>query len=335
MAGQKNNQGNYKMGEFRFEQLTVGLLVKREGGMFRPSGLGVFYDPTKKRETSKYKSAYGEYEEETIYGKNSRIGGKHKYPNVDPRTLADIYFEAMNLAGINAEKPVERQLRLDLEGNLGYLVRFPTEDLERGRSIFEFLSTMYYDHRNVLTSFKYLDKAKKSDLGLATVVTLGPNVRTLHTERFQPIYIGGTQLPDSVAVDKSTRALNFYGVKKQRLKQFMDRIDSKITIYSMSFEDLPADQVAHTHSVMWDSKDLPRGYRANLIRRGLIGFQDRDAGKLVAYSLFPAEMETRLIESLELFQKMSLDPVGLLQRCIAVNKLIKQVVKDEFFADFK
>jgi hypothetical protein len=73
------------------------------------------------------------------------------------------------LADINAEKPVERQLRLDLEGNLGYLVRFPMEDLERGRSIFEFLSTMYYDHRNVLTSFNYLDKAKKKDLEQATV----------------------------------------------------------------------------------------------------------------------------------------------------------------------
>ncbi len=129
------------MDKFRFKQLTVGLLVKREGGMFRPSGLGVFYDPTKKGKETKYKSAYGEYDEETIYGKNSRIGGKHKYPNVDPMTVAEIYFETMNLAGINAEKPVERQLRLDLEGNPGYLVRFPMEDLERGRSIFEFLST--------------------------------------------------------------------------------------------------------------------------------------------------------------------------------------------------
>lgn len=322
------------MDKFRFKQLTVGLLVKREGGMFRPCGLGVFYDPTKKGEKTKYKSAYGEYDEETIYGKNSRIGGKHKYPNVDPMTVAELYFETMNLAGINAEKPVERQLRLDLEGNLGYLVRFPMEDLERGRSIFEFLSTMYYDHRNVLTSFNYLDKAKKKDLGQATIVTLGPDVRTLHTERFQPIYIGGTQLLDSIAVDKSTLALNFYGVNKQRLNQFIDKIESKSHIYSMSLEDLPVDQVAYTHSVMWDSKDLPRGYRANLIRRGLVGFQDRDSGKLVAYSLFPAEMETRLIESLELFQKMVVDPIGLLQKYIAVNELIKQVVKDEYFADF-
>ena len=322
------------MDEFRFKQLTVGLLVKREGGMFKPSGLGVFYDPTKKREKPESRSAYGEYEEETIYGKNSRIGGKHKYPNVDPKTVAEIYFEAMNLAGIKAEKPVERQLRLDLEGNLGYLVRVPTEDLERGRSIFEFLSTLYYDHRNVLTSFKYLDKSKKDDSGQATVVTLGPHVRTLHTERFQPIYIGGTQQLDSIEVDKSTLALNFYGVKKQQIKQFMDRIDSKFIIHSMSFEDLPADQVAYTHSVVWDSKDLPRGYRANLIRRGLVGFQDRASGKLVAYSLFPAEMETWLIDTLQLIQKMSLDPIGLLQRCIAVNELIKQVVKDEFFADF-
>ena len=321
------------MGEFRFEQLTVGILIKREGGMFKPSGLGVFYDPTKKGEKTKYESAYGEYEEETIYGKNSRIGGKHKYPNVDPMTVAEMYFEAMNLAGIKAEKPVKRPLRLDLEGNLGYLVRFPTEDLERGRSIFELLSTLYYDHRNVLTSFIYLDKAKKKDLGQATVITLGPHVRTLHTERFQPIYIGGTQLLDNVEVDKSTLALNFYGVKKQRLKQFLDNIESKTTIYSMSLEDLPADQVAYTHSVMWDNKDLPRGYRANLIRRGLVEFQDRDSGNLVAYSLFPVEMKTRLIESLELFQKMSFEPIGLLQKCIEVNKLIKQVVKDEFSAD--
>lgn len=322
------------MDELRFEQLTVGMLVKREGGMFKPCGLGVFYDPTKKGEKSEYKSAYGEYEEETIYGKNSIIGGKHKYPNVDPATVAELFFEAMNMAGIKAEKPVKRQLRLDLEGNLGYLVRFPTEDIERGRSIFEFLSTMYYDHRNVLTSFKYLDKAKKDDAGQAAVVTLGPHVRTLHTERFQPIYIGGTQLMDSVEVDKSTLALNYYGVKKQQIKRFIDKIDPQFTIHSVSFEDLPADQVAHTHSVMWDSKDLPRGYRVNLIRRGLVGVQDRDSGKLIAYSLFPVEMETRLVESLQLIQKISLDTMGLLQRCLAVNKLIKQVVKDEFYVDF-
>ncbi len=322
------------MDELRFEQLTVGILIKREGGMFASCGLGVFYDPTKKREKPEIKSAYGEYEEETIYGKNSRIGGKHKYPNVDPATAAEIFFETMNMAGVKAEKPVERQLRLDLEGNLGYLVRFPKEDLERGRSIFEFLSTLYYNHRNVLTSFKYLDKAKKENLGQATVVTLCPHVRMLHTERFQPIYIGGTQLLDNAEVDKSTIALNFYGVKLQRLKQFKDEIDSRFTIHSISFEDMPADQVAYTHSVIWDNKDLPRGYRANLIRRGLVGFQDRDSGKLVAYSLFPAEMETRLLESLELFQKTSLDTNGLLQKYIAVNKLIKQVVKDEYFADF-
>ena len=322
------------MDELRFDQLTVGMLVKREGGMFMPCGLGVFYDPTKKGETPEAKSTYGEYDEETIYGKNSRIGGKHKYPNVDPMTVAEMFFDAMNLAGIKAEKPVKRQLRLDLEGNLGYLVRFPKEDLERGRSIFEFLSTLYYDHRNVLTSFEYLDKAKKGDLGQATVVTLGPHVKTLHTERFRPIYLGGTEFLDSVEVDKSMLALNFYGVKRKQLKQFMDRIESENTIYSMSFEGLPADQVAYTHFGMWDNKDLPRGHRANLIRRGLIGFKDRDTGELVAYSLFPAEMETRLVESIQLFQKMSFDPIGLLQRCIDVNKLINQVAKDEFYADF-
>lgn len=322
------------MEKLRFDQLTVGMLIKREGGMFTSCGLGVFYDPTKKKEKPEIKSAYGEYEEETVYGRNSRIGGKHKYPNVDPMTAAEVFFETMNMAGIKAEKPVERQLRLDLEGNLGYLVRFPKEDLERGRSIFEFLSTLYYDHRNVLTSFKYLDKAKHEELGQATVVTLCPHVKTLHTERFQPVYIGGTQLIDNVEVDKSTIALNFYGVKLQRLNQFRDETDAHIAIHSMAFKGMPADQVAYTHSVIWDNKDLPRGYRANLIRRGLVGFQDRDSGKLVAYSLFPAEMETRLLESLELFQKTSLDTNGLLQKYIAINKIIKQVVKDEVFADF-
>ena len=270
------------MDEFRLEQLTVGLLVKREGGMFESGGLGVFYDPTKRGEKTKPRAAYGEYDEETIYGKHIRIGGMHKYPNVDPTTIAELYFETMKLAGIDAEKPVERQLRLDLEGNRGYLVRFPLEDLERGRSIFEFLSTMYYDHRNVLKSFIYLDKAKKNNLGQIAVVTLGPDVRILSTERFQPIYIGGTQQQDRIVVDKSVCALNFYCVKKPRLKQFMDNIESKQTIFSMSLEDLPADQVAYTHSVMWDNKDLPRGYRANLIRRGLIGHQDDNTDILVA-----------------------------------------------------
>ncbi|MBU8920612.1 MAG: hypothetical protein KOO63_02015 [Bacteroidales bacterium] len=322
------------MDEGRFEQLTVGILVKREGGMFKSSGLGVFYDPTKKGEKAKSSAAYGEYDEETIYGKYSRIGGKHKYPNVDPMIIAEQFFETMKLAGIDAEKPVERQLRLDLEGNLGYLVRFPLEDLERGRSIFEFLSTMYYDHRNVLKSFVYLEKAKQNDPGHSTVVTLGPEVTTLSTERFHPIYIGGTQQQDSIVVDKSIRALNFYSVQKQRLVQFMDRIESRHTIFSVSLEDLPADQVAYTHSVMWDSKDLPRGYRANLMRRGLLEAQDKDIDKLVAYSLFPAEMEMRLIESLRLIQKMVDGPTGLLQKYMTVNALIKQVVKDEFFADF-
>ena len=322
------------MDKFRFEKLTVGLLVKRESGMFKPSGLGIFYDPTQKAGRTDSKSTYGEYDEETIYGKQSVIGGKHKYPNVDPMTLADIYFEALNVAGINAEKPIERQLWLDLEGTRGYIVRFPVEDMVRGRSIFDFLSTLYYNHRNVLTSFMCLDKAKKDNREQAAVITLGPSVKRFHTERFQPIYIGGTQSLDSVSVDKSILALNFYGVKKRQLKQVMDRVESKHHIYSMPLEDLPADQVAYTHSVMWDSKDLPRGYRVNFIRRGLLGFRDIDIGELVAYSLFPEEMEMRLIESLQLFQKMVVDPIGLLQKCIAVNELIKQVVKDEFCAEF-
>ena len=320
--------------EYEFERLTVGLLVKREGGMFKSGGLGVFYDPTMKVESGKSGAAYGEYEEETIYGKYSMIGGKHKYPNVDPETVADLFYETMNLAGVKAEKPVKRQLRLDLEGNLGYLVRFPLDDLERGRSIFEFLSTMYYDHRNVLTSFRYLDNARKSDLEQSTVVALGPDVKTIHTERFQPIYIGGTQSLDSVVIDKSKCALNFYGVRKKQVRQFINSHDLKYAKYTLSFDDFPADQVAYTHSVMWDSKDLPRGYRANLVRRGLFRNRDRDACKLVAYSLFPVEMEKRLIESLQLIQRIMDNPAGLLQRFVAVNQLIKQVVKDEFYAGF-
>ena len=321
------------MDDLRFERMTVGLLVRREGGMFESGGLGVFYDPTKKGEKAKSSASYGEYDEETIYGKHIRIGGKHKYPNVEPMTIAELYFETMKLAGIDAKKPVERQLRLDLEGNRGFLVRFPLEDLERGRSIFEFLSTMYYNHRNVLSSFIYLDKAKKENLGRTAVVTLGPDVRILSTEVFQPVYIGGMQHQDSIVVDKSVRALNFYRVQKKRLGQFMDNIESKQTVFTMTLEDLPADQVAYTHSVMWDNKDLPRGFRANLIRRGVIGLQEKNADILAAYALFPADMETRLIESLRLIQKMVEDPIGLLHKYISVNKLIKQAVKDEFYAN--
>jgi hypothetical protein len=321
------------MTDYEFEQLTVGLLVKREGGMFKSGGLGVFYDPTKKVENDKPDAAYGEYDEETIYGKYSRIGGKHKYPNVAPGMIADLFYQTMNLAGVKAEKPVKRQLRLDLEGNLGYLVRFPLDDLERGRSIFEFLSTMYYDHRNVLTSFKRLDKAKESDLEQAAVVALGPDIRTIHAERFQPVYIGGMESMDSVVIDKSTCVLNFYSVPKKEIPQFKSSHDLKYATYSVSFEDLPADQVAYTHSVMWDSKDLPRGHRANLIRRGLYEREDRGKRNLVAYSLFPVGMEKRLIESLQLIQRITDDAAGYIQKYAAVNQRIKEVVKDEFFAD--
>jgi hypothetical protein len=223
---------------------------------------------------------------------------------------------------------------MELEGNRGYVVRFPTEDLERGGSIFEFLSTLYYNHRNVLTSFIYLDKAKLKDREQATVVTLGPNVRIFHTERFQPIYIGGTQQTGRLAIDKSILALEFYSVNKQQLEQIKRRIESKCYIFSMPFEGLPADQVAYTHSVIWDSKDLPRGHRANFKRRGMDAFEDRDIGDLIAYSLFPAEMKMRLIESLQLLKEMVVAPIGILHRCEEVHKLIRQVVKDEFYADF-
>jgi hypothetical protein len=318
----------------RYEKLTVGILFKREEGVFGPRGLGLFYDPTQKREPVQHKTVYEEYTEETIYGKLSQIGGKHKYPNVDPQKGADLYYRTLCMAGIKAEEPVEIPLRLELEGKRGYIVKFPLVNLERGRSIFEFLSTLYYNHRNVLTSFIYLDRAKINDQEKATIITLGPNVKIFQAERFKPVYIGGTQQTDRVTLDKSVIALEFYSVDKQKLKQVMGRIESKYYNFSMSFEDLPADQVAYTHSVIWDNKDLPRGYRANFKRRGLVAFEDRDIGELVAYSLFPAEMESRLIESLELFQKMIVDPGGILQSCREVNKLIKQVVKDEFYAEF-
>ena len=322
------------MDEPRYEKLTVGILIKREEGVFGPRGLGLFYDPTQKREPIQNKKAFVEYTEETIYGKLSQIGGKHKYPNVDPQMAADLYYQTLCVAGIEAEQPAEIPLRMGLEGKRGYIVRFPLEDLERGRSIFEFLSTLYYNHRNVLTSFMYLDKVKMSDQEHATVITLGPNVKILHTERFQPIYIGGTKQMDRLKLDKSVLALEFYSVDKQKLEQTMNRVESKCYTFSMSLEDLPADQVAYAHAVMWDSKDLPRGYRANFIRRGLNAFEDRDIGELLAYSLFPAEMETRLIETLQLFQKVVADPVGILRGCEEVNALIRQVVKDEFYADF-
>jgi hypothetical protein len=84
---------------------------------------------------------------------------------------------------------------------------------------------------------------------------------------------------------------------------------------------------------MWDNKDLPRGHRANLIRRGLYEREDRGKRNLVAYSLFPVEMEKRLIESLHLIQRIIDDTAGYIQKYAAVNQRIKEVVKDEFFAD--
>jgi len=318
----------------RFEKLTVGILIKREDGVFGQRGLGIFYDPTQEREQVQDKKAYVEYTEQTIYGKLSQIGRKHKYPNVDPQMAADLFYQTLCVADIKAEQPEEIPLRMGLEGKRGFIVRFPLEDLERGCSIFGFLSTLYYNHRNVLTSFLYLARAKMSDKEHATVITLGPNVKRLHTECFQPIYIGGVKHVDRLEIDKSILALEFYSVDKQKLEQIMRRVESKCYVYSVSLEDLPADQVAYTHSVMWDSKDLPRGYRANFIRRGVNTFEDRDIGELVAYCLFPNEMETRLIETLQLFQKVVDDPIGILQRCEEVNKLIKRVVKDEFYAEF-
>lgn len=333
-AGRPNKRENQgTMDALRYEKLTVGILVKREAGVFGPRGLGIFYDPTRRIAPADYRSAFEEYEEETVYGKHSRIGGKHKYPNVDPLTVADLYRRTLNAAGIRAEEPIERPLSLGLEGNRGYIVRFPMEDLERGRSIFEFLSTMYYDHRHILTSFIYLDRAKQKCSDQAAVVTLGPDVRVFHAERFQPIYLGGTEPVDGVTVDKSSLALEFYHVGKRHLEKCMDTIKAGQDLFCLPFEDLPADQVAYAHSVMWDSKDLPRGYRANFIRRGLGGFKARGIGELVAYSLFPVQMKTRLVESLHLLRAISLGSPDLLRDFMAVNRSIREVVPDEFFAD--
>ena len=317
----------------RYEKLTVGILIKRESGVFGPRGLALFYDPMQKIEPVRYQTASEEYSEETLFGKLSRIGGKYKYPNVEPETAADLYHRTLVAAGIEAEEPSEIPLRLGLEGKRGHIVRFPIEDLKRGRSIFGFLSTMYYDHRHILTSFKNMEKAKKEHAGQAAVATVGPAVRLHHAERFQPIYIGGTESIDSATVDKSSVILEFFNVDKRQLADCVKRLESDPKLSHVLFEDLLAHQVAYTHSVMWDSKDLPRGYRANLVGRGLGGFQTSSIGELVAYSLFPAGMEARLIDSLRLLQSISVGPPELLQDYIAVNGRIREVVKDEFYAD--
>jgi len=317
----------------RYDKLTVGILIKREAGLFGQRGLAIFYDPTQKKEQTQYQTTTEEYTEETLFGKLSRIGGKHKYPNVDPETAADLYYRTLSVAGIKAEEPSEIPLRLGLEGKRGYIVRFPLEDLKRGRSIFEFLSTIYYNHRNILTSFMKIEKAKKQNAEQAAVVTLGPAVRISHTERFQPIYLGGIESINSTIVDKSSVILEFYKVNMQILGECMKQLESEPDLSFVLFEGLSAHQVAYTHSAMWDSKDLPRGYRANFINRGLCGFHTSNIGELVAYSLFPSEVDTRLIESLRLLQKISIGPPELLKDYIAVNRRISEVVQDEFFAD--
>jgi hypothetical protein len=310
----------------RYEKLTVGILIKREAGVLGPRGLGIFYDPMQKAEPFQFQPACEEYTEETIYGKLSRIGGKHKYPNVDPATAADLYYRTLGVAGIEPEQPAEIPLRLGLEGKKGYIVRFPIEDLERGRSIFEFLLAMYYDHHHILTSFMNIDRAKKRPVEQAAVVTCGPAARVFQSECLQPIYLGATS-------DKSSVAPEFYNVKKEQLGHCAKKAGSMKSLTCVPFEGLLAHQVAHTHAVMWDSKDLPRGYRANFIRRGLGGFATSTIGELVAYSLFPAEMESRLIDSLHLLQSISIGPPELLRDYTAVNRRIREVVPDDFYAD--
>jgi hypothetical protein len=317
----------------RYEKLTVGILFKREAGMMGPRSLCLFYDPMQKAEPMQLQPSCEEYTEETIFGKLSRIGGKQKYPNIEPQTAAELFHRTLRIAGIDAEEPAEIPLRLGLEGKRGHLVRFPIEDLERGRSIFEFLSAMYYNHRNILTSFVNIERARQLNVAQATIVTLGPAVRVTHTERFQPIYLGGTREIDTEKVDKTSIALEFYSASKQHLAQCAEKAAAAKTLSCFPFEGLLAHQVAYTHAAMWDSKDLPRGYRANLIRRGLGGFKTSDFGELVAYSLFPVEMESRLIESLNFLQKISIGPPDLLRDYAALNKRIREVVPDDFFAE--
>lgn len=317
----------------RYSMITVGILIKREAGVFGPRGIALFYDAAQKSEPFHMQTSSEEYTEETIYGKLSRIGGKHKYPNVDPAMGADLYYRTLRLADIEAEKPEEIPLRLGLQGKRGHVVRFPIEELERGRSIFEFLSTMYYDHRHILTSFVYIDQTKNQHVDQAAIVTIGPPTRVIHAERLHPVFTGRTESIDSVTIDKSSIALEFYSVGKQQLASCAERVQSKRAVSCVPFEGLSAHQVAYTHSVMWDSKDLPRGYRANFVRRGLGGFKMQDIGELVAYSLFPVEMESRLVDSLQLLQKISLGPHELLEDYVAANKRIREVVPDEFFAD--
>jgi len=321
------------MGAPRYEKLTIGILIKREAGVFGPRGIALFYDATQEKEQVQLQPSCEEYTEETIYGKLSRIGGKHKYPNVDPAIVADLYCRTLRLAGVDAEEESEIQLRLGLEGKRGHVVRFPIEDLDRGRSMFEFLSTMCYDHRHILTSFLYIDRMKKENVEQAAIVTVGPAVRVSHLEHFQSIYTGRTEAFDRETIDKSSIALEFYSVERDRLTKCAEGVPSAKIHACVQFEGLPAHQVAYTHSVIWDSKDLPRGYRANFVRRGLGSLKTSDIGELVAYSLFPAEMEPRLIESLRLLQQISLGPSELLRDYVAVNKRIRAVVPDESFTD--
>jgi hypothetical protein len=317
----------------RYEKLTVGILLKREAGVFGRRGLAVFYDPTQKKEPAQAHMASEEYTEDTLFGRLSRIGGKHKYPNVDPKTAAGLFHRTLGAAGIQAEEPEEIPLRMGLEGTSGFIVRFPIEDLQRGRSIFEFLSTIYYDHRHILTSFIQIENAKERSAGQAALVTIKPAVTVSHIERYKPVYIGGTESIDSTTVDRSSVILEFYNLEKRRLEDIRKTLDSESCLSYLLFEGLLAQQVAYTHSVMWDSKDLPRGYRANFISRGLGGLPTGNLGDLAAYSLFPAEMETRLIDSLDLLRTISTGPPELLQDYISVNSRIRDVVKDEFYQD--
>ena len=50
----------------RYEQLTIGILIKREAGVFGPRGLALFYDATQKSEPVRNQMSSEKDTKETI-----------------------------------------------------------------------------------------------------------------------------------------------------------------------------------------------------------------------------------------------------------------------------